>query len=153
MVTKILGRILSSVISALLAWVWAVQCSGLVAALIPSLNDVATTTVMIRVITIVMTLLAVVLIWTGLLNFTSVKGVKATSIAISVYFVTLIAVTIGYMAVLGDIKYVMLAEVAGAWIIWFAILSSLSTISKRIEDAEKSGSEIVDKLENSGNQQ
>lgn len=153
MVTKILGRILSSVISVLLAWVWAVQCSGLVAALIPSLNDVATTTVMIRVITIVMTLLAVVLIWTGLLNFTSVKGVKATSIAISVYFVTLIAVTIGYMAVLGDIKYVMLAEVAGAWIIWFAILSSLSTISKRIEDAEKSGSEIVDKLENSGNQQ
>lgn len=153
MVTKVLGRILSSVISVLLAWVWAVQCSGLVAALIPSLNDVATTTVMIRVITIVMTLLAVVLIWTGLLNFTSVKGVKATSIAISVYFVTLIAVTIGYMAVLGDIKYVMLAEVAGAWIIWFAILSSLSTISKRIEDAEKSGSEIVDKLENSGNQQ
>lgn len=153
MVTKILGRILSSVISALLAWVWAVQCSGLVAALIPSLNDVATTTVMIRVITIVMTLLAVVLIWTGLLNFTSAKGVKATSIAISLYFVTLIAVTIGYMAVLGDIKYVMLAEVAGAWIIWFAILSSLSTISKRIEDAEKSGSEIVDKLENSGNQQ
>lgn len=153
MVTKILGRILSSVISVLLAWVWAVQCSGLVAALIPSLNDVATTTVMIRVITIVMTLLAVVLIWTGLLNFTSVKGVKATSLVISVYFVTLIAVTIGYMAVLGDIKYVMLAEVAGAWIIWFAILSSLSTISKRIEDAEKSGSEIVDKLENSGNQQ
>lgn len=153
MVTKILGRILSSVISALLAWVWAVQCSGLVAALIPSLNDVATTTVMIRVITIVMTLLAVVLIWTGLLNFTSVKGVKATSLVISVYFVTLIAVTIGYMAVLGDIKYVMLAEVAGAWIIWFAILSSLSTISKRIEDAEKSGSEIVDKLENSGSQQ
>ena len=153
MVTKILGRILSSVISSLLAWVWAVQCSGLVAALIPSLNDVATTTVMIRVLTIVMALLAVVLIWTGLLNFTSVKGVKATSIAISVYFVTLIAVTIGYMAVLGDIKYVMLAEVAGAWIIWFAILSSLSTISKRIEDAEKSGSEIVDKLENSGNQQ
>ena len=153
MVTKILGRILSSVISALLAWVWAVQCSGLVAALIPSLNDVATTTVMIRVITIVMTLLAVVLIWTGLLNFTSAIGVKVTSIAISLYFVTLIAVTIGYMAVLGDIKYVMLAEVAGAWIIWFAILSSLSTISKRIEDAEKSGSEIVDKLENSGNQQ
>lgn len=153
MVTKILGRILSSVISALLAWVWAVQCSGLVAALIPSLNDVATTTVMIRAITIVMTLLAVVLIWTGLLNFTSVKGVKATSLVISVYFVTLIAVTIGYMAVLGDIKYVMLAEVAGAWIIWFAILSSLSTISKRIEDAEKSGSEIVDKLENSGSQQ
>lgn len=153
MVTKILGRILSSVISVLLAWVWAVQCSGLVAALIPSLNDVATTTVMIRVITIVMTLLAVVLIWTGLLNFTSVKGVKATSLVISVYFVTLIAVTIGYMAVLGDIKYVMLAEVAGAWIIWFAILSSLSTISKRIEDAEKSVSETVDKLENSGNQQ
>lgn len=153
MVTKILGRILSSVISVLLAWVWAVQCSGLVAALIPSLNDVATTTVMIRVLTIVMALLAVVLIWTGLLNFTSVKGVKATSIAISVYFVTLIAVTIGYMAVLGDIKYVMLAEVAGAWIIWFAILSSLSTISKRIEDAEKSASETVDKLENSGNQQ
>lgn len=153
MVTKILGRILSSVISVLLAWVWAVQCSGLVAAVIPSLNDVATTTVMIRVITIVMTLLAVVLIWTGLLNFTSVKGVKATSLVISVYFVTLIAVTIGYMAVLGDIKYVMLAEVAGAWIIWFAILSSLSTISKRIEDAEKSASETVDKLENSGNQQ
>lgn len=153
MITKVLGRILSSVISALLAWVWAVQCSGLVAALIPSLNDVATTTVMIRVITVVMTLLAVVLIWTGLLNFTSVKGVKSTSIAISVYFVTLIAVTIGYMAVLGDIKYVMLAEVAGAWIIWFAILSSLSTISKRIEDAEKSVSETVDKLENSGNQQ
>ena len=153
MATKILGRILSSVISVLLAWVWAVQCSGLVAALIPSLNNVATTTVMIRVITIVMTLLAVVLIWTGLLNFTSVKGVKATSIAISVYFVTLIAVTIGYMVVLGDIKYVMLAEVAGAWIIWFAILSSLSTISKRIEDAEKSASETVDKLENSGNQQ
>lgn len=153
MVTKVLGRILSSVISVLLAWVWAVQCSGLVAALIPSLNDVATTTVMIRVLTIVMTLLAVVLIWTGLLNFTSVKGVKATSITISVYFVTLIAVTIGYMAVLGDIKYVMLAEVAGAWIIWFAILSSLSTISKRIEDAEKSVSETVDKSENSGNQQ
>lgn len=153
MVTKVLGRILSSVISVLLAWVWAVQCSGLVAALIPSLNDVATTTVMIRVLTIVMALLAVVLIWTGLLNFTSVKGVKSTSIAISVYFVTLIAVTIGYMAVLGDIKYVMLAEVAGAWIIWFAILSSLSTISKRIEDAEKSVSETVDKLENSGNQQ
>lgn len=153
MITKVLGRILSSVISALLAWVWAVQCSGLVAALIPSLNDVATTTVMIRVITVVMTLLAVVLIWTGLLNFTSVKGVKSTSIAISVYFVTLIAVTIGYMAVLGDIKYVMLAEAAGAWIIWFAILSSLSTISKRIEDAEKSVSETVDKLENSGNQQ
>lgn len=137
MVSKIIGRFLSSIISVMLIWVWAVQCSGLVAALIPSLDNVATTSSMIKIITIVVSIVAIVLIWSGLMNLSKVAGVKVTTGVISGYFLSLIIITVAYMAKLGEIKYVMLAEVAGAWIIWFVILSALSNIRKRIEDTQK----------------
>lgn len=151
MILKIIGRIFATVISIVLAWVWAVQFSGLTAAIIQSLNNTESTSVMIRNVTIVVAVFAVILIWSGVLGFSSIGKIKATSISISLYFITLIAITIGYMAVWGEIKYVMLGEVAGAWVIWFVILSALSNLRKRFEDAEKV--EVPDSSESSDNKE
>lgn len=149
MVSKIIGRVVSSIISVCLAWVWAVQCAGLIGAVIPSLDSIPSTTLMIRVITIVVSVLAFILIWSGIMNLSKSKGIKVTSGIISAYFLTLIAITILYMIIIGDLKYVMLAEVVGAWVIWFVILSALSSMRKKVEEADKSVSEMSDSIEKS----
>lgn len=149
MVSKIIGRVVSSIISVCLAWVWAVQCAGLIGAVIPSLDSIPSTTLMIRVITIVVSVVAFILIWSGIMNLSKSKGIKVTSGIISAYFLTLIAITILYMVIIGDLKYVMLAEVVGAWVIWFVILSALSSMRKKVEEADKSVSEMSDSIEKS----
>lgn len=137
MVLKFVGKVCTSVLAVLLSWVWAVQCSGLLAAVIKELNEVSITSLMIKVITVVISVVALILIWSGVLSLSTIKTVKATSAVVNVYFLTLIGITVAYMAVLGDIKYVMVAELLGAWIIWFVILNALSNIRKSIEVASK----------------
>lgn len=143
MVFRVIGRFFSSIISVCLSWVWAVQFSGFIGSVVPSLDDLATTTTMIWAITIALSLIALFLIWSGIMNLSKIRGVAVTRGVISGYFVTLIALTLGYMTSLGDIKYVMLGEVAGAWVIWFAILAALANIKKNILAAENAQVEDI----------
>lgn len=133
MVLKVIGRFVSSILSVMLSWVWAVQCSGVVAALVPELNEVSTTTLMIQGITIGLSVVAVVLIWSGVMAFSNLKRLKVTNAVISLYFISLIGLTVGYMALLGEVKYVLLFEVICAWVIWFVIMTSISNIRKNIK--------------------
>jgi hypothetical protein len=115
-----------------MACVLSVQVTALIAALVPSVNNVDTTSKIIIGCTLVFSIIVTILIWANKMNLSSTQGVTVTSIVCNVYFIVLVASTLLYMAVLGEIKYIMLGEIALTWVIWFVFISVFSNIKKSL---------------------
>lgn len=129
---KAFSKLVVNILSIIMACVLAVQVTALIAALIPSVNNVDTTSKIIIGCTIVFSIIVTILIWANKMNLSSTQGVTVTSIVCNVYFIVLVASTLLYMAVLGEIKYVMLGEIALTWVIWFIFISVFSNIKKSL---------------------
>lgn len=146
---KVFSKLVVNILSIIMTCVLAVQVTALVAALVPSVNNVDTTSKIIIGCTIVFSIIVTILIWSNKMNLLSAQGVTVTSIVCNVYFVVLVASTLLYMAVLGEIKYVMLGEIALTWVIWFVFISVFSNIKKslsggNIENSESSSAVHVE---------
>lgn len=146
---KAFSKLVVNILSIIMACVLAVQVTALIAALIPSVNSVDTTSKIIIGCTIVFSIIVTILIWANKMNLSSTQGVTVTSIVCNVYFIVLVASTLLYMAVLGEIKYVMLGEIALTWVIWFVFISVFSNIKKslsgeNIENSESSSAVHVE---------
>lgn len=129
---KVISRLVVNVLSIVMACVLSVQVTALLAALVPNLNSVETTTKIIIGCSIVFSLIVTILIWSGKMNLSSEHGVKITSITCNLYFIVLVASTLLYMAVINEVKYVMLAELVLTWVIWFVFISTFSNIKKNL---------------------
>lgn len=129
---KVFSKLVVNILSIIMACVLAVQVTALIAALVPSANNVDTTSKIIIGCTIVFSIIVTILIWANKMNLSSAQGVTVTSIVCNVYFIVLVASTLLYMAVLGEIKYVMLGEIALTWVIWFVFISVFSNIKKSL---------------------
>ena len=129
---KVFSKLVVNILSIIMACVLAVQVTALIAALVPSANNVDTTSKTIIGCTIVFSIIVTILIWANKMNLSSTQGVTVTSIVCNVYFIVLVASTLLYMAVLGEIKYVMLGEIALTWVIWFVFISVFSNIKKSL---------------------
>lgn len=129
---KVFSKLVVNILSIIMACVLAVQVTALIAALVPSVNNVDTTSKIIIGCTIVFSIIVTILIWANKMNLSSTQGVTVTSIVCNVYFIVLVASTLLYMAVLGEIKYVMLGEIALTWVIWFVFISVFSNIKKSL---------------------
>lgn len=127
---KVFSKLVVNILSIIMACVLAVQVTALIAALVPSVNNVDTTSKIIIGCTLVFSIIVTILIWANKMNLSSTQGVTVTSIVCNVYFIVLVASTLLYMAVLGEIKYVMLGEIALTWVIWFVFISVFSNIKK-----------------------
>lgn len=146
---KAFSKLVVNILSIIMACVLAVQVTALIAALIPSVNNVDTTSKIIIGCTIVFSIIVTILIWANKMNLSSTQGVTVTSIVCNVYFIVLVASTLLYMAVLGEIKYIMLGEIALTWVIWFVFISVFSNIKKslsgeNIENSESSSAVHVE---------
>lgn len=146
---KAFSKLVVNILSIIMACVLAVQVTALIAALIPSVNSVDTTSKIIIGCTIVFSIIVTILIWANKMNLSSTQGVTVTSIVCNVYFIVLVASTLLYMAVLGEIKYIMLGEIALTWVIWFVFISVFSNIKKslsgeNIENSESSSAVHVE---------
>lgn len=154
---KVFSKLVVNILSIIMACVLSVQVTALIAALVPSVNNVDTTSKIIIGCTIVFSIIVTILIWANKMNLSSTQGVTVTSIVCNVYFIVLVASTLLYMAVLGEIKYVMLGEIALTWVIWFVSISVFSNIKKSLssEDTENSDSssavQVVEKANESTN--
>lgn len=154
---KVFSKLVVNILSIIMACVLSVQVTALIAALVPSVNNVDTTSKIIIGCTIVFSIIVTILIWANKMNLSSTQGVTVTSIVCNVYFIVLVASTLLYMAVLGEIKYIMLGEIALTWVIWFVFISVFSNIKKSLssEDTENSGSssavQVVEKANESTN--
>lgn len=129
---KVCSKLVVNILSIVMACVLSVQVTALIAALVPSVNNVDTTSKIIIGCTIVFSIIVTILIWANKMNLSSTQGVTVTSIVCNVYFIVLVASTLLYMAVLGEIKYVMLGEIALTWVIWFVFISVFSNIKKSL---------------------
>ena len=129
---KVCSKLVVNILSIIMACVLAVQVTALIAALVPSVNNVDTTSKIIIGCTIVFSIIVTILIWANKMNLSSTQGVTVTSIVCNVYFILLVASILLYMAVLGEIKYVMLGEIALTWVIWFVFISVFSNIKKNL---------------------
>lgn len=129
---KVCSKLVVNILSIVMACVLSVQVTALIAALVPSVNNVDTTSKIIIGCTIVFSIIVTILIWANKMNLSSTQGVTVTSIVCNVYFIVLVAGTLLYMAVLGEIKYVMLGEIALTWVIWFVFISVFSNIKKSL---------------------
>lgn len=142
---KVFSKLVVNILSIIMACVLSVQVTALIAALVPSVNNVDTTSKIIVGCIIVFSIIVTILIWANKMNLSSVQGVTVTSIVCNVYFIVLVASTLLYMVVLGEIKYVMLGEIALTWVIWFVFISVFSNIKKSLfsENTESSSVEQV----------
>lgn len=129
---KVFSKLVVNILSIIMACVLAVQVTALIAALVPSVNNVDTTSKIIIGCTLVFSIIVTILIWANKMNLSSTQGVTVTSIVCNVYFIVLVASTLLYMAVLGEIKYIMLGEIALTWVIWFVFISVFSNIKKSL---------------------
>lgn len=129
---KVFSKLVVNILSIIMACVLAVQVTALIAALVPSVNNVDTTSKIIIGCTLVFSIIVTILIWANKMSLSSTQGVTVTSIVCNVYFIVLVASTLLYMAVLGEIKYVMLGEIALTWVIWFVFISVFSNIKKSL---------------------
>lgn len=129
---KVFSKLVVNILSIIMACVLAVQVTALIAALVPRVNNVDTTSKIIIGCIIVFSIIVTILIWANKMNLSSTQGVTVTSIVCNVYFIVLVASTLLYMAVLGEIKYVMLGEIALTWVIWFVFISVFSNIKKSL---------------------
>lgn len=129
---KVFSKLVVNILSIIMACVLAVQVTALIAALVPSVNNVDTTSKIIIGCTLVFSIIVTILIWANKMNLSSTQGVTITSIVCNVYFIVLVASTLLYMAVLGEIKYIMLGEIALTWVIWFVFISVFSNIKKSL---------------------
>lgn len=146
---KVFSKLVVNILSIIMACVLSVQVTALIAALVPSVNNVDTTSKIIIGCTIVFSIIVTILIWANKMNLSSTQGVTVTSIVCNVYFIVLVASTLLYMAVLGEIKYIMLGEIALTWVIWFVFISVFSNIKKslsgeNIENSESSSAVHVE---------
>lgn len=146
---KVFSKLVVNILSIIMACVLSVQVTALIAALVPSVNNVDTTSKIIVGCTIVFSIIVTILIWANKMNLSSVQGVTVTSIVCNVYFIVLVASTLLYMVVLGEIKYVMLGEIALTWVIWFVFISVFSNIKKSLSENTESSS--VEKAKESTN--
>ena len=131
---KVFSKLVVNILSIIMACVLAVQVTALIAALVPSVNNVDTTSKIIIGCTLVFSIIVTILIWANKMSLSSTQGVTATSIVCNVYFIVLVASSLLYMAVLGEIKYVMLGEIAITWVIWFVFISVFSNIKKSLSN-------------------
>lgn len=131
---KVFSKLVVNILSIIMACVLSVQVTALIAALVPSVNNVDTTSKIIIGCTLVFSIIVTILIWANKMSLSSTQGVTVTSIVCNVYFIVLVASTLLYMAVLGEIKYVMLGEIALTWVIWFVFISVFSNIKKSLSD-------------------
>lgn len=129
---KVFSKLVVNILSIIMACVLAVQVTALIAALVPSVNNVDTTSKIIIGCTLVFSIIVTILIWANKMNLSSTQGVTVTSIVCNVYFIVLVASTLLYMAILGEIKYIMLGEIALTWVIWFVFISVFSNIKKSL---------------------
>lgn len=129
---KVFSKLVVNILSIIMACVLSVQVTALIAALVPSVNNVDTTSKIIIGCTLVFSIIVTILIWANKMNLSSTQGVTVTSIVCNVYFIVLVASTLLYMAVLGEIKYIMLGEIALTWVIWFVFISVFSNIKKSL---------------------
>lgn len=151
---KVFSKLVVNILSIIMACVLSVQVTALIAALVPSVNNVDTTSKIIIGCTIVFSIIVTILIWANKMNLSSAQGVTVTSIVCNVYFIVLVASTLLYMVVLGEVKYVMLGEIALTWVIWFVFTSVFSNIKKSLssENTESSSVEqVVEKAKESAN--
>lgn len=145
---NVLKKLILSVFAVVLSIVWSVQATGLIGAVIKSLNDYNTTTKLIIVISIVVSIVGLILVWMGKISYLSKESARSTLIICNSYFGSLIALVILYMLAVRDIKYVLLAEVAVTWIIWFFIMSCIRKEIERFNNKE-TPSTTVEKSEDS----
>lgn len=125
---KIVTRLILSVFSVLFAIVWAVQATGVIGALIPSLDNVSTTTKIIIALSVIVSVFGIILVWMGKISLENSKTAKSCKYICNGYFGSLIALVIIYMALVRDIKYVLLAECVITWVIWFVILGCIRKV-------------------------
>lgn len=145
---NVLKKLILSVFAVVLSIVWSVQATGLIGAVIKSLNDYNTTTKLIIGISIVVSIVGLILVWMGKISYQSKESARSTLIICNSYFGSLIALVILYMLAVRDIKYVLLAEVAVTWIIWFFIMSCIRKEIERFNN-KKTPSTTVEKVEDS----
>lgn len=145
---NVLKKLILSVFAVVLSIVWSVQATGLIGAVIKSLNDYNTTTKLIIGISIVVSIVGLILVWRGKISYLSKESARSTLIICNSYFGSLIALVILYMLAVRDIKYVLLAEVAVTWIIWFFIMSCIRKEIERFNNKE-TPSTTVEKVEDS----
>lgn len=151
---KVFSKLVVNILSIIMSCVLSVQVTALIAALVPSVNNVDTTSKIIVGCTIVFSIIVTILIWANKMNLSSKQGVTVTSIVCNVYFIVLVASTLLYMVVLDEVKYVMLGEIALTWVIWFVFISVFSNIKKSLssENTESSSVEqVVEKAKESTN--
>lgn len=146
---SVFSKLVVNILSIIMVCVLSVQVTALIAALVPSVNNVDTTSKIIIGCTIVFSIIVTILIWANKMNLSSTQGVTVTSIVCNVYFIVLVASTLLYMAVLGEIKYIMLGEIALTWVIWFVFISVFSNIKKSLSENTESSS--VEKAKESTN--
>lgn len=144
---KIVTRLLLSVFSVLFAIVWTVQAAGVLGALIPSLDNVSTTTKIIIALSIIVSVVGIILVWRGKISLENSKTAKSCKYICNGYFGSLIALVIIYMALVRDIKYVLLAECVITWVIWFVILGCIRKV-EGLEDTQTSETGIKKEEEN-----
>lgn len=146
---SVFSKLVVNILSIIMVCVLSVQVTALIAALVPSVNNVDTTSKIIIGCTIVFSIIVTILIWANKMNLSSTQGVTVTSIVCNVYFIVLVTSTLLYMAVLGEIKYIMLGEIALTWVIWFVFISVFSNIKKSLSENTESSS--VEKAKESTN--
>ena len=145
---NVLKKLILSVFAVVLSIVWSVQATGLIGAVIKSLNDYNTTTKLIIGVSILVSIVGLILVWMGKISYQTKESVRSTLIICNSYFGSLIALVILYMLAVRDIKYVLLAEVAVTWIIWFFIMSCIRKEIERFNNKE-APSTTVEKVEDS----
>lgn len=145
---NVLKKLILSVFAVVLSIVWSVQATGLIGAVIKSLNDYNTTTKLIIGVSIVVSIVGLILVWMGKISYQTKESARSTLIICNSYFGSLIALVILYMLAVRDIKYVLLAEVAVTWIIWFFIMSCIRKEIERFNNKE-APSTTVEKVEDS----
>lgn len=148
---KLLKKIILSVIVLVFSSVWSVQFAGVCGALIKSLNNVSTTSSIIVAVTAILFIIGLFLVWSNRLSLDTLKSADISLFTCNLYFASLIILVIAYMALLKDIKYVLLAECLVTWVIWFVIMGCIKkTIGIMSSNKEGEESSSVEPSSDSG---
>lgn len=135
---NIVKKVIFSIFMVVFALVWSVQAAGLVGAAVSSLNSINATSRIIVVLSIILSLLGLIFVWMGKFSLHSKESAHFTYILCNVYFGSLILLVILYMAFIGDIKYVLLAECVVTWVIWFVLMNCIKKIESSFYESVSS---------------
>lgn len=99
-------------------------------ALISGKNELEFNRILINIIGFVIALVGIIIYLTGRLSLQNLKGIRTCRVVSVIVFGGMIVLSLLYMYLCGEVKYVMLSLMVCLWVLLFGFLYILSKIEK-----------------------